>query len=288
MKSIYLFLVFSFVLLSSCQDFFYKDVEIEVDKFPPGYAMTALWANDENGNSILVSDAVGILEKSPEPVDSSQLQLSINQKLYGNYKIGKGTWKIPSFPLAAGDVVDLKLNIQNKAVLESIQTMPDSINILHVKFIRDSLVKGFDQSYYDFFKIRIKDDAASHNYYKVNAYYVYDLEEDSTNIQYESRFMEAVDLSRTDGEIIKDDFFNGKEYELIFRTYSYDPGYKLIGILLDCHNLSKDYYLFESSKIRSSYSNGNPFAEPTTIHQNIKNGYGIFGLSNKTRYLIRI
>ena len=176
MKSIYLFSIFSLVLLSSCQDFFYKDVEIEVEKFPPGYAMTALWANDENGNSILVSEAVGILEKSPEPVDSSQLQLSINQKLYGNYKLGKGTWKVPPFPLVAGDVVDLKLNIQDKAVLQSTQIMPDSIHILNVKFIRDSLVKVFDQSYYDFFKIRIKDDGATPNYYKVNAYYVYDHE----------------------------------------------------------------------------------------------------------------
>ncbi|MBK6573847.1 MAG: DUF4249 family protein [Saprospiraceae bacterium] len=288
MKSIYFFSIGCFVLLSSCENFFYKDVEIEVDKFPPGYAMTALWSNDENGNTILVSEAVGILEKSPEPVDSSKLEVIINNQLLGNFKLGKGPWKTPEFRLVAGDAVSLKLNIQDKVFLESTQTMPDSIEILSVKFTRDSLLKGFEQSEYDFFKIKIKDLATAHNYYKVNAYYVYDLDEDSTNIQYESRFMEAVDLSRTDGEIIKDDFFNGKEYELVFRTYSYDPGYKLIGILLDCHNLSKDYYLFESSKTRSSYSNGNPFAEPTTIHQNVKNGYGIFGLSNKTRYLIRI
>ena len=288
MKSSYIFSICCFVFLSSCENFFYKDVEIEVDKFPPGYAMTALWSNDENGNTILVSEAVGILEKSPEPVDSSKLEVVINNQLSGNFKIGKGPWKIPEFSLVAGDVVALKLNIQDKVFLESTQIMPESIEILSVQFKRDSLVKGFEESEYDFFKIKIKDAATAHNYYKVNAYYVYDVDEDSTNIQYESRFMEAVDLSRTDGEIIKDDFFNGKEYELVFRTYSYDLGYKLIGILLDCHNLSKDYYLFESSKTRSSYSNGNPFAEPTTIHQNVKNGYGIFGLSNKTRYLIKI
>ncbi|MBK9962349.1 MAG: hypothetical protein IPP06_13755 [Saprospiraceae bacterium] len=58
MKSIYFFSIGCFVLLSSCENFFYKDVEIEVDKFPPGYAMTALWSNDENGNTILVSEAV--------------------------------------------------------------------------------------------------------------------------------------------------------------------------------------------------------------------------------------
>lgn len=156
MKSIYFFFNRLFCTTEFVREFFYKDVEIEVDKFPPGYAMTALWSNDENGNTILVSEAVGILEKSPEPVDSSKLEVIINNQLLGNFKLGKGPWKIPEFRLVAGDAVSLKLNIQDKVFLESTQTMPDSIEILSVKFTRDSLLKGFEQSEYDFLKSKLK------------------------------------------------------------------------------------------------------------------------------------
>ncbi|MBK6823764.1 MAG: hypothetical protein IPG87_12500 [Saprospiraceae bacterium] len=76
-------------------------------------------------------------------MDSSKLEVIINNQLLGNFKLER-TLKIPEFRLVAGDAVSLKLNIQDKVFLESTQTMPDSIEILSVKFTRDSLLKGFE------------------------------------------------------------------------------------------------------------------------------------------------
>ena len=51
-------------------------------------------------------------------------------------------------------------------------------------------------------------------------------------------------------------------------------------------NLSEDLYKYYYSQIISLSSGENPFSEPITIHQNVLNGYGIFGIGSSTKKIL--
>lgn len=53
-------------------------------------------------------------------------------------------------------------------------------------------------------------------------------------------------------------------------------------------HLSGDYYDFLYTKAFLEQNNGNPFAEPTNVHTNVKNGYGIFSVSGKVEKEIKL
>jgi len=73
-----------------------------------------------------------------------------------------------------------------------------------------------------------------------------------------------------------DHLFNGQSRTFTINLISYDVSsdFKLEVKLI---SLDRPAYLYSQSKRLQDVTNGNPFAEPVQVYNNIENGYGIFG-----------
>ncbi len=59
-------------------------------------------------------------------------------------------------------------------------------------------------------------------------------------------------------------------------------------IWLTLSSVSADRYLFEQSYSIYQNAQNNPFAEPVILHNNIKNGFGIFTTAAETTYTFKL
>ena len=96
--------------------------------------------------------------------------------------------------------------------------------------------------------------------------------------------VDALDI--LDGESMANNFFtdelmNGENCSLSFWTYSYRDVYTDFGEFLEINvvieNISKELYLYYSSREQHGLAIDNPFAEPVPVYSNIEGGLGIFG-----------
>lgn len=84
---------------------------------------------------------------------------------------------------------------------------------------------------------------------------------------------------------LKDELFNGQTRSIKFyiNSYSIEPypnftGDTVYSSIVLTH-ISEDYYRYRKTSAASHNTQGNPFAEPSNIYTNVKNGRGIFSIS---------
>ena len=80
-----------------------------------------------------------------------------------------------------------------------------------------------------------------------------------------------------------DEFFSGQGNgkELALNYYIFAPGDSvLVDVRLD--HIDPSYYLYSISKQKYYQADGNPFAEPVQVYNNIQNGFGILGAYSRT------
>ncbi len=90
-----------------------------------------------------------------------------------------------------------------------------------------------------------------------------------------------------------DNLFNGKTKKIILLLDMYnfidwgtgEPSEDR-QIEVSIAHTAKDFYLYTRSATAQSWNDGNPFAEPVTVHSNIEDGFGIFaGISEAAKIL---
>ena len=83
------------------------------------------------------------------------------------------------------------------------------------------------------------------------------------------------------GYILSDETFNGKEYKIAINIREYQDEADYLIVLW--RNISRDLYLYtRSTSSRNEELEG--FSEPVSIHNNVSNGLGIFGLRTEQLY----
>jgi hypothetical protein len=86
-------------------------------------------------------------------------------------------------------------------------------------------------------------------------------------------------ITADNGLLVKDILFNGQETEIKFRVDTRGDSKSRVRITLS--SISKDYYNYLATMQLQVQNNGNPFAQPINVYNNVVNGFGIFGgLSN--------
>jgi hypothetical protein len=89
--------------------------------------------------------------------------------------------------------------------------------------------------------------------------------------------------------VFSDSFFNGKEATLDFLVMRIEdstlPPLKYYTIQLN--HISKEYYLYLKTYLLQKQTEGDPFAQPVMVENNIQNGFGIFcGLTSTTKTVV--
>jgi len=98
------------------------------------------------------------------------------------------------------------------------------------------------------------------------------------------------EVDRRGALVCSDGAFDGTTYRFATFTWESLPFGESSNRLLKVRvtSLSRDAYLYYRSLAQYREADGNPFAEPVTVHSNIENGYGIFGLGHTTVFKVEL
>lgn len=100
------------------------------------------------------------------------------------------------------------------------------------------------------------------------------------------------DYSTNNGLLFKDVAFEGKEYEISFILEGFCcsdfPSFSSDTFVVVLNNVSEAFYLYNITADLQDHVQGDPFAEPVQIFNNIENGYGIFAGYHADQQLFEI
>ena len=292
MKIYYLFfgLILSFVLIS-CEDAFTTVKEIDI---PEHEKKLALFANfSESEGSFFVSHSKNISDNGNYENVNATITVFENGIEFlkfdysGNNSEG---WEEKKFVknMAEGNEYTLIVKNDKYGTATSKQTLPKKPDISNIKYKKDGFIDP-DGYKSDQLSFNINDEKNIENYYMIEAMYLSIYEQDTfeNNIYFESNdpSTRSAYFNDVTGLIVSDKIFDGTNPKLILGVDNYDF---FDNISLKISAITKDYYNFLLSYDQYSNSNGNPFAEPVNVHNNIENGYGLFQVSNPSNFLVEI
>lgn len=279
---------------NSCEDSFSQVVEIDLPPHTPLIAVKGFFVEPGFGN-MLVADSKGILENRAFNIlkDATVIIDAGANQFTGEFQDQAQLFYFQ-------DIIDfestssLSLTIEAPGY-ESVTAealVPQLIEIAGVWWEEDG---GIDLEGYvaDLFSIEF-DDPSGENYYSLEANYNQSYEyvdqngdtmyQDNTNRVY--LFSNDPLLFQTsNGLLFSDASFDGKTAQLEALGDIYNKPDSITVIL---NSISRDAYLYERSLELFRQNDGNPFAEPVTVHSNIEGGYGIFAATRSSSKSIEV
>lgn len=185
---------------------------------------------------------------------------------------------------------------------------PNPIEIKNVSHTTSN-VSGGSQISYIRFDI---DDPIESNYYllRLRAYYSYNNENGSSQVDKESLGFDSTDPSLVNGTqdyddsysnkiLFDDQLFNGqtKSFELSYENYNevYDfEDSKIDSIQINLHSVSYDYFEYHKSRVRQNDTQGGAIfgSEPVNVFNSFVNddgtiqGYGLYSINSKDTFMI--
>jgi hypothetical protein len=206
-----------------------------------------------------------------------------------------------------GKKLEAETMIPNKVEVLSVDTASVKTNNNLRNIIINLRIK--DPAGDDFYRIvymreaisSLQDNKGVRKYYKSYSQYGIATDDPVFKSVYNNFGDEIIDGPNNEYYIFPDDYFNGKEYSIKFRTnpgnnniyysgYGGPYGYgvsKLIYERNEIHvqKLSKDLYNYLKYLKLYNFYHDNPFAEPVPVYSNVKNGIGIFaGYNDEVKF----
>src|SRR5436190_19870299 len=187
----------------------------------------------------------------------------------------------------------IKVSADNyEAILgQSMAPMPAQILSVDMKRTEGT----FDHPPYNAFTLKFKDEPGIKNFYQIlleteSEYidpFTYEIQTRRYQTQIESNDpgLQGENQDTSNGLLIKDVLFDGKEAELSFKTINADVSFKA-SVILTLRSVSEDYYKYKTTSQLQSNTAGDPFAQPVNVYNNIENGFGIFAGYNQSSFIL--
>lgn len=292
-------ILFLFVLIVSCEDKFINDLDITV---PPEELLTVINLDLNEGDAkaeTFVARTYNVDEGETTFYDDALVELYKDDELFAELIYEPLNRNYIAFfennAITEGEYRVEVSGIDGLKDISSTQTIPPKVNVNKGVYEENGTIYqayGYAESV-DEALITFDDPADQENYYLVKLYVI------SDNGDFENRnqmFVSSINpvaetVWSVDGILLKDDSFNGKTFDLSIGFYNY-LNYNSYGentenyLEVELINISKDNYLYLRSFHAFQQADGNPFAEPVVVHNNIENGIGIFRTGNASKFRI--
>lgn len=300
--------------VASCDHVFKVEVPYEGDKL-----VVNSFFHPDSVISLTLSHSNFILEDRNFEKAGGATAILLNKngvKLDKMAYAGKGIYKSNIKP-EPGKIYKIKVSKEGYETVTAFDKVPeDSAHITRVKTKLKEIFSGF-MGYMLTMNIWL-DDPQGDDYYELVAIEKvvgYDEEQDTTIkyidknelfLQSHEAIFHDFQIGDPDAEIgryaqFKDDLFNGSTIKITVKAYirfkppcfrcsisndsTHQNKYK---VLLYLKKTSRSYYKYKRSVELQNERNDNPFAEPVTVYDNIKNGLGIFAGFNVAVYPIKL
>lgn len=213
--------------------------------------------------------------KSSSPIFTSYDDIDINEILpNATVKISNGTSEVlipyvededlyqlemSQFPISFGSTYTLTVSAPGYETVEAVTTVPNAPVVFSENVVLDVDTTDDDFSSYVDYSLRFKwnDPGGQENFYRIfvqetNSGAYYNIDKFIADEGEDGDLMSSVGTVRVD-------LFNNTD--ATFKAY-----------MMNC---SEDYFRYHRSLTNLTY--GDPFAEPTLVYSNVKNGLGCFG-----------
>ncbi len=303
-------LLFSALLLSSCESFFSTTIKADPPEYDPELVFHLLMTDQDSSIRLVLSRSYGLLE----PVrDEKKWYISgaIVEWWQGGQKIltlmplpGDSGFvyigKLPQ-PLKPGEQCELRVQHPEYPSARATQMMPAT-------FVADSarVRKASNTQFSGLFQadLTIRDQPGVENFYEISVsrryYYLTYTYDPATNTyitdttgyyDYPVYFDEFLDRNTVIGSgntaLISDQLFDGQAYkfQVKFSASFSSSGDSLVPPhTVRVRNITKDYYQWSRSYYQRYENEYEIFAEPVPVLNNLENGLGIFGLATEKMY----
>lgn len=288
---IFILFLFAISLLQSCEDAFTTIKEIEL---PEHKSKLAVFVNlSENIGDFSVSYSKIITNSNDyTPVNAEITILENGNPFYKTSFIGSDnkSYFEKNLGKSISEGKEYTLIVENSTYGKSTATqiVPRKPDFSNLKYKKDGyIVSGGYKT--DLLSFDINDNASDENYYLIESYGTIsqgnETMEQNLYLNSEDPSVKQFWFRSKNGLIIADKNFNGEVTKILTNFESYDEFKK---IKLKIYSITKDYYHFLLSYNQYQDSNGNPFAEPVNVHNNIENGYGLFEVNSSKEIVLDI
>ena len=315
----YAFYILSSFLVMSCgENFFDSIVEVEVPAHESNLSITAHLTNLDEVSLVYVTHTVGILDNNnAAPITDAKVELYADGQLVQVYEyvelyqtsggngqtITRDIYVVEeSKTLEANKQYELRVSSPTYGEVTATQVLEQPTKILSGTYEEDGISGIFGEETTidsegnettdraEEIAIKFQDKSGEKNYYAVQAIGYYDTDTPTGIEEYGERFyLTPVDPATEEGLnalIFSDATFDGKNYEFKMAAFGQTEGLKRIEVIL--YTISEDRYLYETTLLNYEENDGNPFAEPVIIHENVSQGNGIFTMSAADVFTIEI
>lgn len=275
-KRLILVFIVGFIFTSCDEEFFDKPIDLDIDDHVSKMAATAVLGDTDENNLVLVSYTSSPFDNNTNDqlLDNATITLSGNNNTISFDFLPQERFYVSnsSINFIPNTEYTLTIDSPNYNTITSKQIYPEPVAILEATLTENTL------------KIKFNDNPNKKNYYilQLQKY-------DNDDNQFYNKVIDPFGSStRSSGFCdtcinFNDDTFNGEQsFEIVATNYFYNPDTTYKAIL---YNITEDFYKYDRSLFRSIYAQDNPFVEPVILHRNFENGYGIFGLINKSELI---
>jgi len=313
------YILSSFLLLSCGESFFDSIVEVEVPAHESNLAVTAHLSNLDDVSFVHVTHTVGILDnENAAAVKDAKVELYADDQLVQTYDYMElyqetrpnGQTQTRDIyvvedtqPFEVNKTYELRISTPSYGEVVATQLLSTPTSILSGTYEEDGISGIFGEEITvdstgnettdraEEIAIKFQDKRGEKNYYAVQAIGFYDFPTPTGIEEYGEKFyLTPVDPATEEGLnalIFSDATFDGKEYEFKMAAFFAETeGLKRIEVIL--YTITEDRFLYEKSLINYENNDGNPFAEPVIIHENVSQGNGIFTMSAGDVFTIEI
>ncbi|MCC6412842.1 MAG: DUF4249 domain-containing protein [Saprospiraceae bacterium] len=292
------------LLLSACsEDFFNQTVDIDPPEYEKQMVTHVKTGINDTAMDLSVTRNYGVLETVPPDgwgVSNALVELWEGDQKLRTFSPEANTNYLYITPLSPGlfqpgHTYTLKISHPEYDTVTAVQTMPYAPAVDSVTYDKAGGVNAFGEELSDI-DVYLMDTPGELNYYEIAIFgeyvYVDSIYDGSGNLisvdtlVFESSFEPEgsddanVQPGYNNTLLISDQFFDGKAYKLNARLYR-NQG-EPTNFAVHVRTLTEDYFLYSISALRKYDSEGIPFVEPVSVHDNLDKGIGIFGLYNET------
>lgn len=302
MLRILTFAAYIFLFSACSEDFFNQTVDIDPPEYEKQLVTHIKTGINDSIMELSVTRNYGVLETVPQNgwgVPDALVELWEGDQKLRTFSPLTTTNYFYFAPLSQGvfqpgRTYTLKISHPDYDTVTAVQTMPFKPVVDSATYDMDGGLNAFGEELSNI-DVYLNDTPGEVNFYEIAIFgeYVYtdSVFDDSGNfINVDTLiFQSNFDLEGSDDPnvvpgynntlLISDQFFDGQSYKLNARIYRYqgDPTNYAVHV----RTLTEDYFLYSISALRKYDSEGIPFVEPVSVHDNLDKGIGIFGLYNE-------
>lgn len=290
-------------ILTSCENLFIKDLELEEFDFEKQAVLQSDVSSATDTLKVFLSENNSVLETEEDVVllSDAEVEIYYNDDKLGNAEFdpNKKQFLFPfSGPLEEGRYKILANTVKYGQVSAS-TLIPPTVEIRDFKLIEDAGIDPLDQSRTSAVQFKIIDPPGK-NYYSFKVDFIDSegfilrdtfIRDEDTIYQvssvnaYNAITDPYVEYGPNNEIILSDDTFDGKEY-IIYLRFSFsqwssnEPDRFFDDVYLHWRVLSEDYYKYQTSLNDYYNSQFGLFADPVGVYTNVENGLGAFYGSN--------